>query len=161
MSFSKLSNNLVFQTAMRKYTEMLESNPIQAKLLQDIPNIMPQNMKCQYHDDNSVNNLTNGKRPPLSLLHVNLQSSTRNYSLLKADLSNLNLDYDNIIRISEAGCNNASLIKYTFSGYSLMHKKPPHKTIKGGAAFFIRKELCCSLTDRSDLELNLPLVEDL
>ncbi|ELU01230.1 hypothetical protein CAPTEDRAFT_204820 [Capitella teleta] len=163
MPFSQLSNyqlSLVFQSAKRKYTEMLENNPLQAKLLQDIPNLLPQNLKCQYHDDNSFNNLTNGKSPSLSLLHINLQSSTRNYSLLKAYLSNLNLDFD-IIGVSEAGVNNANLIKNTFNSHFIMYKKPSDETTKGGAAFFNRKELFDSLTARNDFELNLPLVEDL
>jgi hypothetical protein len=78
MPFSQLSNyqlTLLFQSAKQKYTDMLDNNPLQAKLLRDIPNLMPQNLKCQYHDDNSFNALINGKNLSLSLLHVNLQSS--------------------------------------------------------------------------------------
>jgi hypothetical protein len=163
LPFSSLSNfqlSLEFQVAKRKYTELLYDNPLQKKLLQDVPNYMPHNFNCHYHDENSFNELIKNKNPSLSLLHINLQSSTKNYSLLKAHLSNLNLKFD-IIAISEAGVNNSNHIKNAFRDYTLIHKNPSNKTTKGGVAIFIKQELSTSLSTRTDLDLNLPLIEDL
>jgi hypothetical protein len=42
-----------------------------------------------------------------------------------------------------------------------MHQNPTHHTSKGGAALFIKHELSTHLSVRTDLNLDLPLVEDI
>jgi len=104
MPFYNLTNfqlSIEFQLAKTKYTDMLENNSLQRHLMENIPEQMLNNFKCKYYDEEMFNLLVKGKQKFVSLLHINLQSSLKNYALLKVHLSNMAIDFD-IIGITEA-----------------------------------------------------------
>ena len=85
----------------------------------------------------------------LSIIHVNLQSSYRNYGILKAHLDLLKINF-NIICISEAGPGNWDRCANIFGNDYIYDYNPPVGK-KGGVAIYIKKEL--SSKKRPDLEI--------
>ena len=163
MPFAQLSNlqlNQEFQNAKRKYNEFIKNNPLHKKIFENMPANILNSTSCQYHDDDSFNKLIKDIHPSLSLIHINLQSSTKNYASLKAHLSNLKQKFD-IIAISEAGVNNANLVRNTFANYKFYHQNPLNKTTKGGVAVFVKDDKFTSVLERNDLKLDIPEMEDI
>ena len=162
MPFYNLTNfqlSLVYELARVKYTDMLVNNSIQKHLINNVPQQMLSTFQCNYHDEESFNKMANSRKLALSLIHINLGSSIRNYSLFKAHLTNLLVKYD-VIAISEAGVKNIEIARNVFQGYQFYYKEPTHKTTKGGTAIFIKSEIE-GVSIRTDLELKLSLVEDI
>ena len=139
---------------------MIENNPLHKKLIENVPKNLLKSIGCQYYDETSFNNTTKNIKPALSLIHANLQSSTKNYGSLKAHLTNLETKFD-IIAISESGVNNANLVQNTFENYQFYHRKPRHNTTKGGVALFINQDIITTISERTDLEMNIPYVENI
>ena len=68
---------------------------------------------CKYYDDEAFNMKFSTMKTSLSILHVNLQSSYKNFGRLKAHLQCLNVQFD-IICISEAGPGNNDRCAHIF-----------------------------------------------
>jgi len=152
--------SIEFQLARTKYTEMLENNLIQKHLLKNIPQQILNSFQCKYYDEDGFNSMIKHKQVFLSLFHINIGSSVKNYNLLKAHLSNLCITYD-IIAISEAGVRNIDLVRNIFEGYNFHYREPVHNTTKGGVGVFIKNELNSKLLLRDDLALKISNVEDI
>jgi len=163
MPYFNLTNfqlSLEYELAKTKYTDMLESNCIQKHLVKNIPPDLLNTFQCKYYDEETFNAMVRGKNVSFSMLHINLGSSIKNYSLLKAHLSNLAIEFD-IIAITEAGVRNIELVSHMFEGYQFYYKEPMHKTTKGGTGVFVKEELNNKLLRRNDLDLKIPQVEDI
>jgi len=105
--------------------------------------------------------MVKGKSLFMSIFHINLRSSYKNYGLLKAHMSNLNTRFD-VIGITEAGVNDIDKkVQNAFPGYHFYYCKPKHKTTKGGTGVYIKNVLNEHTIERDDLCLNIPMVEDL
>ena len=106
---------------------------------------------CNYYDDADFNKKfgKNKDKNLLSIMHVNLQSSFKNFGKLKAHMQCLDVKFD-VICISEAGPGNDVRCGHIFGNEYLYDYKPPTSK-KGGVAIYINKNI--SACKRCDLEL--------
>ena len=93
----------------------------------------------------------------LSLIHCNLQSSFKNFALLKANLMNL-IHQFSMIAISETGISKHDILSTIFDNYEF-HSKIPKSNKKGGVGIYFKNG--CIYSRRHDLDFvsDLP-VED-
>ena len=153
MPFSRLSNyqlSIELSSSKCNIKEMLESHDFNNKLKESVPReILDNVIKCKYYDDKEFNSISKCSNSLLSIIHVNLQSSFKNFALLRAHLYLLDHKFD-IIAISEAGRGNKDRCAYIM-GDNYMYEYCEPTLAKGGVALYIKKEI--SYTRRHDLEI--------
>ena len=159
--FFTLTNNQLrdtFQSNRQRLVDTSSNFQLFQTLHKKVPEECLDHVNCQYYDENEFNATMHNKHPSFSVLHVNLQSSFRNYGTLKACLDMLNNEFD-IIGISEAGLNNLNRCAYVMGDSYFFDYKPPTKN-KGGVGVYIHKRLTASR--RTDLECNTnPNIENI
>ncbi len=122
-----------------KFCALLEENNFTKQLRKSITQESLNVINCKYYDADEFNTCVGSSNTSISLVHVNLQSSFKNYGLLKAHLDLLSTNFD-IIAISEAGKDNHDRCAYVFGDhYNYFYKA--HASHKGGVACFIHKRL--------------------
>jgi len=124
----------------KKFYGLLEENCFTKLLEKCITKETGNAINCKYYDIEDLNVCTknDSEHIYLSMLHVNIQSSFKNFGVLKAHLSLLNFEFD-IIAISEAGKNNHNLAHVFGNDYSYFYKAP--YSSKGGVACYINNKL--------------------
>lgn len=109
---------------------------------------------CRYYDVPDFKVMHRKLKGTISLIHVNLQSGYKNYSVLKSHLDTLHFEFD-VICITEAGrgnedrCANIMGENYNFFYCESMQNK-------GGVGLYIKKKF--NSTKRNDL--NFPISPD-
>ena len=126
--------------------------------MQNVSQNLLNDINCKYYDEDLFNEMAGSKSCMFSVLHCNLQSSFKNFGLLKANLSNMKHDFS-VITISETGTSGIGILSNLFENYTFINKLPPSSK-KGGVGIYIRNT--CSFSRRIDLDFqtNLP-IEDI
>ena len=114
-----------------------------------VPNEISNYVDCKYYDENEFNVMYQTVNSLISVLHVNLQSSFKNYGILCAHLQQLKIVFD-VICISEAGPGNLNRCANVLGDNYHYDYRPPDSN-KGGVAIYINKKLSYKLRD--DLEI--------
>ena len=108
---------------------------------------------CDYYDEEAFDAMAVGKKSKLSIIHCNLQSSFKNFGLLKCNLAKLKHRF-HIIAITETGTSKLGILKKLFDVFI---NKPPEGYKKGGIGVYIDKSCTFSVREDLELRLNIPI----
>ena len=157
-SLSKFQLNIEFEKTKVKYKHLKENNNFQLHFDNKLTKDQLQTYNCKYYDEEAFNQKAANKPCQLSLIHCNLQSSFKNFALLKANLMNLNHQFS-MIAISETGISKHDILSTIFDNYEF-HSKIPKSNKKGGVGIYFKNG--CIYSRRHDLDFvsDLP-IEDM
>ena len=152
MPFCTLTNYQLteeFMTTKLYYSDLLNTHNITSTLERSLPSEIINTLSCQYYDNNEFETTVKKISQRLSVFHLNIGSSFKNYSRLKAEIDSLNFQFD-IIALTEAGINNSDRAANIFDNYNFYYHSPVDNK-KGGVAVYVRSEI--DVSERDDLTL--------
>ena len=122
MTLSNLQLIEEYQLPRTKFTEFLKIHNLQSCLDKGLSEEVTKSLNCKYYDLTEFNEtrytyITDGL---ITINHINLQSSFKNYNLLKAHLDSINIKFD-LIAITEAGVNNLDRCANIFKEYNFYY----------------------------------------
>ena len=143
LPFHEISNFQLcseFESVRTKFENLLTENRFTKTLQDTFSSEVTNTFKCKYYDNTSFNNMIKDSKHDigLSVFHINLQSSFKNFAHLLAEITTLNHDFD-VITISETGKKNLCLCTNLFENYSFFYKEPTSH--KGGVGMYIKNDI--------------------
>jgi len=155
LPFSGLTNAQLkeeFELPRTRLKNLLEENEFVKYLKDAVPREQLEYVtECEYYDYEMFNKKFGDNFNLFSVLHVNLQSSYKNFNLLKMHLEGLKVKFD-VLCISEAGLGNEDRVAHIFGTEYFYDYQAPVKN-KGGVAIYINRNL--SFIKRNDLNLKM------
>ena len=148
LPFYTVSNIMLideFVPSKVKYWQQLEDNNFTKYLQQCLTQESIDIINCKYYDIDQFNICTKDFKNTMSLIHVNLQTSFKNFAVLKSYLDSLNVCFD-IIAVSEAGRGNENRFAHIF-GQNYMYFYNPPVGKNGGVACYVNKEFSPIIRD--------------
>ena len=145
----------MFQSNKDLFIEQLESNNFAKNMFNIVNEISKNNFTCNYHQENSINDLAKKHLPDcLKIFHLNIVSFNKKGRRLSAYLKCLNFKF-NIICLTEIRENNIGIIEKEFPDFDIYLDNPQKS--KGGVGLLIRKNIFKDIREygsTSDLTLN-------